>query len=67
MDEKKAAVYLPLLPVSFVEHLQANGFTLIPIPEKEFDSMGPNILALRPGMRKGRMMQIVNFCDKVWC
>ncbi len=49
VDEKKAAVYLPLLPVSFVEELQTRGFTLIPIPESEFDSMAPNILAIKPG------------------
>jgi N-dimethylarginine dimethylaminohydrolase len=49
VDEKLAVIYPPLLSVPFWQYLQERGFHLIEVPPKEFDSMGPNVLALAPG------------------
>lgn len=43
-----AVVYLPLLATPFVQDLNARGWTLIPVPDEEFDSLGCNVLALAP-------------------
>jgi dimethylargininase len=43
-----AVVYLPLLPVSFVELLQARGISWVEIPDAEFVSQGSNVLAVGP-------------------
>lgn len=43
-----AVVYLPLLSTPFVQELNARGWTLISIPDEEFDSLGCNVLALGP-------------------
>jgi dimethylargininase len=48
VDRTLAVVYLPLMPVRLVELLHARGFELVEVPETEFDSMGPNVLALGP-------------------
>ena len=48
LDHDLAVVYLPLLPVPFVELLQDRGIRLVEVPEAEFPSMGPNVLALAP-------------------
>lgn len=50
VDEKIAVVYKPLMAVSFVQELEKRGFSLIEIPEHEFLTMGPNILALKPNI-----------------
>lgn len=50
VDHKKAAVFTKLLPVSFVELLKSRGFDLIDVPEKEYSTMGTNILAIKPGV-----------------
>jgi len=50
VDHKKALVYLNYLPVSFVELLKNKGFALIEVPTKEFNSMGPNVLAIKPNV-----------------
>jgi dimethylargininase len=44
-----AVVYPSLLAVAFWQELQRRGFRLIEVPEAEFLSMGPNVLALAPG------------------
>jgi dimethylargininase len=44
-----AVVYPPLLAVPFWQELQRRGFHLIPVPDAEFASMAPNVLALSPG------------------
>ena len=44
-----AVVYSPLVPVPFWRTLVERGYTLIEVPESEFDSMGTNVLALGPG------------------
>ncbi len=49
VDERLAVVYPPLLAVSFWQELQRRDFRLIEVPEKEFLTMGPNVLALAPG------------------
>lgn len=48
VDERLAVVYLPLLPVPFVQELERRGFTLVEVPESEFATMGPNVLAVGP-------------------
>jgi len=48
LDRDLAVAYLPLLPVPFVQLLGERGFRLVEVPEGEFPSMGPNVLALGP-------------------
>src|SRR5207248_11511472 len=43
-----AVVYLPLLPAGLVELLEARGVELVEVPDDEFETMGPNVLALAP-------------------
>ena len=49
VDHDLAVVYAPLLSVPFWQYLQAQGFRLVEVPETEFETMGPNVLALAPG------------------
>jgi dimethylargininase len=49
VDRDVAVVYPPLLPVSFWKTLLDRGFRLVEVPEEEFPTMGPNVLALAPG------------------
>ncbi len=49
VDTNLAVVYPPLLAVHFWLELQQRGFRLIEVPESEFMTMGPNVLALSPG------------------
>ncbi len=49
VDHLLAVVYLPLLPVPFCQYLERRGFRLIEVPDREFPTMGPNVLALAPG------------------
>lgn len=46
--ENLAVVYLPLLPVRFCQELEAKGMAWVEVPDEEFPSMGPNVLALEP-------------------
>jgi N-dimethylarginine dimethylaminohydrolase len=48
LDVDLAVVYLPLMPVRLVELLHARGIELIEVPDEEYESMGPNVLALGP-------------------
>ena len=48
LDDDLAVVYLPLLPVRLVELLQERGVELVEVPDAEFETMGPNVLALGP-------------------
>ncbi len=43
-----AVVYLPLLPVGLWELLHERGVTMVPVPPEEYDSLGPNVLTVRP-------------------
>jgi dimethylargininase len=49
VDHNLALVYPPLLSVPFWQYLQERGFRLIEVPPEEFETMGPNVLALAPG------------------
>jgi dimethylargininase len=49
VDRKLAVVYPPLLSVPFWQQLQERSFRLIEVPPEEFETMGPNVLALAPG------------------
>lgn len=49
VSEDCAVVYLPLLPVVIWRALKERGFRLIEVPAEEFETMGPNILALGKG------------------
>ncbi|HYA09253.1 MAG TPA: arginine deiminase family protein, partial [Gaiellaceae bacterium] len=48
LDDDLAVVYLPLLPVRLVELLEERGVELVTVPDEEFATMGPNVLALGP-------------------
>jgi len=48
LDHDLAVVHLPLLPVPFVELLEACKIELVQIPEEELPTMAPNVLALAP-------------------
>jgi N-dimethylarginine dimethylaminohydrolase len=48
LDADLAVVFLPMLPVRLVELLRARGISLVEVPDEEFASMGPNVLALGP-------------------
>jgi N-dimethylarginine dimethylaminohydrolase len=48
LDHDLAVVYLPLLPVPFVELLAARGIEMVEVPNEEYPTMGPNVLALAP-------------------
>jgi N-dimethylarginine dimethylaminohydrolase len=43
-----AVVYPPLLPVRLVQLLEERGITPIEVPDEEFATHGPNVLALAP-------------------
>jgi N-dimethylarginine dimethylaminohydrolase len=49
VDERLAVVYPPLLSIPFWQFLQEQGFHFIEVPPEEFETMGPNVLALAPG------------------
>ncbi len=49
VDDKLAVVYPPLMSVPFWQYLQEQGFHFIEVPPEEFETMGPNVLALAPG------------------
>jgi len=48
IDHDLAVVYPPLLPVPFWHLLQERGFQLVAVPDEEFPTMGPNVLAVAP-------------------
>jgi len=48
VDKDLAVVYRPLLPVPFYEWLVERGWQLVDVPDGEFDTLGPNVLALGP-------------------
>ena len=49
VDHKLAVIYPPLMSVPFWQFLQDRGFRIVEVPEQEFMTMGPNVLALAPG------------------
>ncbi len=48
LDVDLAVVYLPLVPVRLMDLLRERGIDLVEVPDEEFASMGPNVLALGP-------------------
>ena len=48
LDVDLALVYLPLLPARLVTLLGERGIRVVEVPDEEFESMGPNVLALGP-------------------
>jgi N-dimethylarginine dimethylaminohydrolase len=48
LDTDLAVVYPPLMPTRLVELLEERGIQLVEVPDEEFESMGPNVLALGP-------------------
>lgn len=48
LDVDLAVVYPPVMPVRLVELLRTRGIQPIEVPDDEFESMGPNVLALGP-------------------
>ena len=49
VDHRLAVVYPPLLSVPFWQDLRERGFRFVEVPREEFETMGPNVLALAPG------------------
>ncbi len=48
LDADLAVVYLPLMPTRLVELLLERSIQLVEVPDDEFETMGPNVLALAP-------------------
>jgi N-dimethylarginine dimethylaminohydrolase len=48
LDRDLALAYVPLLPVRLVQLLEERGVRLVEVPADEFETMGPNVLALGP-------------------
>ena len=48
LDRDLAVAYVPLLPVRLVQLLAERGVRLVEVPDEEFETMGPNVLALAP-------------------
>jgi dimethylargininase len=48
LDHDLVVAYLPLMPVRLVQLLAEREIEIVEVPDEEFDSMGPNILALAP-------------------
>jgi len=48
VDTDLAVIYSPLMPIVFRDYLMNRGYQLIEVPDKEFESMGCNVLALAP-------------------
>ena len=49
VDHNTAVIYPPLLSVPFWQELERRSFRLIEVPDAEFATMAPNVLALAPG------------------
>ncbi|HTG48342.1 MAG TPA: arginine deiminase family protein [Actinomycetota bacterium] len=48
LDRDLAVAYPPMMPVRLLQLLDDRGIRLVEVPEEEFPSMGPNVLALGP-------------------
>lgn len=48
VDTDLAVVYSPLMPIKFRNELLEKGFTLLEVPESEFDTLGSNVLTVAP-------------------
>src|SRR5829696_18866 len=48
LDCDLAVAFLPLVPARLVQFLEERGVRFVEVPEEEFETMGPNVLALGP-------------------
>src|SRR2546422_7963531 len=48
VDRDLFLVYAPLMPVPFREALTARGIELVEVPDREFETLGCNVLAVAP-------------------
>lgn len=48
LDDDLAVVYPRLFPVPFWKFLQEHGFEFVEVPDEEFETMAPNVLAVAP-------------------
>jgi N-dimethylarginine dimethylaminohydrolase len=48
LDDDLVVGYPPLMPVALVELLEERGIEIVVVPAEEFETMGPNVLALAP-------------------
>ena len=48
LDRDLVVAYLPLMPIRLLELLRERDVQVVEVPEDEFDTMGPNVLALAP-------------------
>jgi dimethylargininase len=46
VDDHLAVVYKPLMATAFIEELDRRGIAFVDVPDEEFTSQGPNVLAL---------------------
>lgn len=49
VDHDLAVIYKPLTAVPFIQDLERRRFRFVEVPEQEFATMGPNVLAVAPG------------------
>lgn len=55
LDRDLVVAFLPLMPARLVELLEERGVRFVEVPEDEFETMGPNVLALGP--RRALMLE----------
>jgi len=48
LDDDLVVAYPPLMPARLVELLHDRGISVVEVPDEEFETMGPNVLALAP-------------------
>jgi dimethylargininase len=48
LDDDLVVAYLPLMPVRLVQLLRELDIRIVEVPDDEFETMGPNVLALAP-------------------
>ena len=48
LDRDLVVAYVPLVPMRLMELLEERGVEIVPVPDEEFETMGPNVLALAP-------------------
>jgi N-dimethylarginine dimethylaminohydrolase len=48
LDLDLVVAFTPLMPIRLMELLRSRGVGIVEVPEEEFETMGPNVLALGP-------------------
>jgi len=54
LDDDLVVAYPPLMPARLVELLHDRGISFVEVPDEEFETMGPNVLALAPRVALAR-------------